>query len=67
MQPTRQEFDALRAQVAELKAMLENRKTQQIQIPLDEASIGVLNGALYNQTLSRLTVTDLRYKTLTAL
>lgn len=66
MNPSRQEFELLKREVADLKRELEQRKRQQIQVPLDEASIQVLLQALYNKRIDRLTVKDLRYVTQTA-
>ena len=62
----RQELENLKAQVAEMRRELDDRRRQQIQIPLDDASIEALAKALYNKRIDRLTVKDLRYVTLTA-
>jgi hypothetical protein len=66
MTPTRQEFEKLRLEVVQLRRELDARKQQQIQMPLDEASIKTILQALYNQRIDRLTVRDLRYVTQTA-
>ena len=66
MNPTRQEFEQLKQEVARLRQDLEMRKNQQIQIPLDDASVQALLQALYNKRIDRLTVKDLRYVTQTA-
>ena len=66
MNPTRQEFEQLKREVFALKQEVENRKRQQIQMPLDDASIEALLKALYNKRIDRLTVKDLRYVTTTA-
>jgi hypothetical protein len=66
MNPTRQEFEQLKQEVARLRQELDMRKNQQIQIPLDDASVQALLQALYNKRIDRLTVKDLRYVTQTA-
>ena len=65
MNPTRAEFEQLQKEVATLRRELDARKMQQIQIPLDEASIQALLQALYNRRIDRLTIKDLRYVTST--
>ena len=65
MNPTRQEFQQLKMEVEKLHQELTARKHQQIQIPLDEASIQALLQALYNRRIDRLIVKDLRYVTST--
>lgn len=67
MNPTREEFDQLKRELQELREWKQRKEQQQIMLPLDEASLGTLNQALYNRTIDRLTVKDLRYKSLTAL
>ncbi|MCA9358248.1 hypothetical protein KC902_03230 [Candidatus Kaiserbacteria bacterium] len=62
----RVEFEKLKNEVQMLRRELEERKRQQIQMPLDEASIQALLQALYNKRIDRLTVKDLRYVTSTA-
>lgn len=66
MQPTRQEFDQLKQELESLKREVNRRNQQQIQIPLDDASVQALLQALYNKRIDRLTVKDLRYVTSTA-
>lgn len=66
MQPTRQEFDQLKKELADLRREVDMRKQQQIQIPLDDASVQALLQALYNKRIDRLTIKDLRYVTSTA-
>lgn len=63
----RQEFDQMKRELQELRQWKERKEQQQISLPLDEASLGTLNQALYNRQIDRLTVKDLRYNTLTAL
>jgi hypothetical protein len=65
MNPTRQEFDLLKQELQQLKQEVERRKQQQIQIPLDDASVQALLQALYNKRIDRLTIKDLRYVTST--
>ena len=65
MNPTRQEFEQLKQEVQNLRRELDARKMQQIQIPLDDASVQALLQALYNKRIDRLTVKDLRYVTST--
>ena len=65
MQPTRQEFDQLKQELESLKREVNRRNQQQIQIPLDDASVQALLQALYNKRIDRLTVKDLRYVTST--
>lgn len=65
MQPTRQEFDQLKQEIESLKREVSRRNQQQIQIPLDDASVQALLQALYNKRIDRLTVKDLRYVTST--
>lgn len=62
----RAEFEKMKLELAEMKEFVIQIRQQQIRLPLDDASIQVLNRALYNQVIDRLTVTDLRYTTLTA-
>lgn len=62
----RKEFEKMKIEIAELKQEVEQRKRQQIQIPLDDASIQALLQALYNKRIDRLTIKDLRYVTSTA-
>ena len=62
----RAEFEKMKLELAEMKEFVMQIRQQQIRLPLDDASIQVLNRALYNQVIDRLTVTDLRYTTLTA-
>lgn len=62
----RQEFERMKQEIADLKREVEMSKQQQIQIPLDDASVQVLIQALYNKRIDRLTVKDLRYVSLTA-
>lgn len=62
----RVEFEKLKNEVQMLRRELEERKRQQIQMPLDEASIQALLQALYNKRIDRLTIKDLRYVTSTA-
>ncbi len=62
----RQEINRMKQEIADLKRELEARKRQQIQVPLDDASIQVILQALYNKRIDRLTVKDLRYVTQTA-
>ena len=66
MNPTRQEYEQLKNEVIKLRQEMDARKMQQIQIPLDEASIQALLQALYNRRIDRLTIKDLRYVTSTA-
>jgi len=66
MNPTREEFNILKQEVFRLRQDIEIRKNQQIQIPLDDASVQALLQALYNKRIDRLTVKDLRYVTSTA-
>lgn len=66
MNPTRQEFEQLKQEVQTLRRELDMRKMQQIQIPLDDASVQALLQALYNKRIDRLTIKDLRYVTSTA-
>lgn len=66
MNPTREEFERLKQEVARMRQELDMRKQQQIQIPLDDASVQALLQALYNKRIDRLTVKDLRYVTQTA-
>lgn len=66
MQPTRQEFDQIKQELESLKREVNRRNQQQIQIPLDDASVQALLQALYNKRIDRLTVKDLRYVTSTA-
>lgn len=63
----RQEFENMKREVQELRDWKQLKERQQIMLPLDEASLGTLNQALYNRTIDRLTVKDLRYNSLTAL
>lgn len=63
----RQEFEDMKRELQTLRREMNERKQQQLQIPIDEATLGALNQALYNRQLDRLTVKDLRYKTLTAI
>ena len=65
MNPTRQEFDALKRELQSLRQEVNLRKQQQIQIPLDDSSVQALLQALYNKRIDRLTVKDLRYVTST--
>jgi hypothetical protein len=65
MNPTREEFERLRQEVSRLRQELDMRKQQQIQIPLDDASVQALLQALYNKRIDRLTIKDLRYVTST--
>lgn len=62
----RQEFERMKQEIADIKREVEMSKQQQIQIPLDDASVQVLIQALYNKRIDRLTVKDLRYVSLTA-
>jgi hypothetical protein len=65
MNPTRQEFEQLKQEIAQMRRELDARKNQQIQIPLDDSSVQALLQALYNKRIDRLTVKDLRYITST--
>jgi hypothetical protein len=65
MNPTRQEFEQLKQEIAQMRRELDARKNQQIQIPLDDSSVQALLQALYNKRIDRLTVKDLRYVTST--
>lgn len=62
----RQEFEDMKRELQTLRREMNERKQQQLQIPIDDASIQALLQALYNKRIDRLTIKDLRYVTQTA-
>lgn len=63
MNPTREEFDALKREVAQMRLELDQRKLQQLMMPLDNASLGVLNEAFYRYEFDRLKLVNLFFRT----
>lgn len=63
MNPTRAEFDALKREVAQMRLELDARKVQQLMMPLDNASLGVLNDAFYRYEFDRLKLVNLFFRT----
>ena len=63
MNPTREEFDALKREVAQMRLELDARKLQQLMMPLDNASLGVLNDAFYRYEFDRLKLVNLFFRT----
>lgn len=63
MNPTREEFDALKREVAQMRLELDQRKLQQLMMPLDTASLGVLNDAFYRYEFDRLKLVNLFFRT----
>jgi hypothetical protein len=57
-----QEIKELRREVAELKARLDRKDTQQLQFPLDTASFNVIAEALRTNSLESIMVKDIFFK-----
>jgi len=50
----RQEFQQMKRELRELLEWKATKERQQISLPLDDASFGVLNQAFYNRTFDQI-------------
>lgn len=59
----RLEFERMKREIAELRRWKEQKTQQQLSMPLDNASLGVLNDAFYRYEFDRIKLINLFFRT----